>query len=231
MYCECIAQREMTSSMKQGIISLIPKPEKDSLLIDNWRPITLLTVDYNKILALVYANRLKFKFNHIIAETQSGFVKGRHISNNIRLILDLLDYADFVKSEAIILFLDFYKAFDTIEHEFLLQSLKLFGFGSSFVSIIDRDGTIHLPPDSILSRYLGADMICIAIFLRISILQVLRFDFAMCCDFCFLFLTLDHGKMLNDTLNIQTVTIKKKHILAVTIAIRYYNLLWFLFAY
>ncbi len=53
-------------------------------------------------------------------------------------------------------------------------------------------------------------------FLRISILQVLRF----------LFLTLDHGKKLNDTLNIQNVTIKKKlHILAVTIAIRYYYLL------
>ncbi len=53
-----------------------------------------------------------------------------------------------------------------------------------------------------------------------------------CCVLRFLFLTLDHGKKLNDTLNIQNVTIKKKlHILAVTIAIRYYYLLWFLFAY
>ncbi len=85
---------------------------------------------------------------------------------------------------------------------------------------------MHLPPNSILSRYLGADTICIAIFLRISILQVLRFDIAMCCDFCFLFLTLDHGKNLNDTLNIQTVTIKKKNILAVTIAIRYYDVIF-----
>ncbi len=72
-----------------------------------------------------------------------------------------------------------------------------------------RDGTIHLPPDSILSRYLGADTICIAnyyyFFLRISILQVLRFDIAM---LHFLFLTLDYGKKLNDTINIQTVTIK-----------------------
>ncbi len=57
-------------------------------------------------------------------------------------------------------------------------------------------------------------------FLRISILQVLRFDIAM-LRFLFFVLTLDHGKKLNNTLNIQTVTIKKKHILAVTIAIRY----------
>jgi len=54
---------------------------------------------------------------------------------------------------------------------------------------------------------------------------VSRYCYVLC--FLFLFLTLDHGKKLNDTLYIQT----KKHILAVTIAIRYYNLLWFLFAY
>lgn len=34
------------------------------------------------------------------------------------------------------MFLDFYKAFDTIEHEFLLQSLKAFGFGNNFVDIV-----------------------------------------------------------------------------------------------
>ncbi len=36
----------------------------------------------------------------------------------------------------LILFLDFYKAFDTIEHQFLLKSLKLFGFGDAFVDTI-----------------------------------------------------------------------------------------------
>lgn len=46
MYKECISQGDMTTTMKQGVISLIPKPSKDPLLIDNWRPITLLTLDY-----------------------------------------------------------------------------------------------------------------------------------------------------------------------------------------
>lgn len=50
--------------------------------------------------------------------------------------MDLLDYADNVNSEVFILFLDFYKAFDTIEHGLLLQAIKAFGFGNSFIGIV-----------------------------------------------------------------------------------------------
>jgi len=45
-------------SMKQGVITLIPKPDKDPKILDNFRPITLLNTDY-KIVTLIYANRLK----------------------------------------------------------------------------------------------------------------------------------------------------------------------------
>jgi hypothetical protein len=58
MFQDCIKNGEMVSTMKQGLISLIPKPDKDPSLIGNWRQITLLNVDY-KLIALVYAKRLK----------------------------------------------------------------------------------------------------------------------------------------------------------------------------
>ena len=67
----------MVFTMKQGLISLIPKPDKDPFLIDNWRPITLLNIDY-KLIALVYAKRLKKGIDTIINETQTGFMKGCH---------------------------------------------------------------------------------------------------------------------------------------------------------
>ena len=41
MIKECIDKEEMITTMKQGIITLIPKPDKDHLSLDNWRPITL----------------------------------------------------------------------------------------------------------------------------------------------------------------------------------------------
>ena len=58
MFQDCIKNGEMVSTMKQGLISLIPKPDEDPFLIDNFRTITLLNIDY-KLIALVYAKRLK----------------------------------------------------------------------------------------------------------------------------------------------------------------------------
>lgn len=60
-------------TMKQGVISLIPKPGKDPKVLDNLRPITLLNTDY-KILALIYTNRLKINLHKIISDSQSGFM-------------------------------------------------------------------------------------------------------------------------------------------------------------
>lgn len=79
--------------MKQGTICLIPKPEKDPMLIENWRPMTLLNVDY-KIFASIFAKRLKNGLQGIISETQTGFMSNRHISSNMRLIFHLLDYSE-----------------------------------------------------------------------------------------------------------------------------------------
>lgn len=135
-YLDCIQQDQLSPTMKTGLITLLPKPNKDLLYLDNWRPITLLCNDY-KLLALVYANRIKGVLEKLVDECQSAFIKGRHIHNNIRLVLDLLDYHTFEDTENLILFVDFFKAFDSIEHNFLLETLKAFGFGDKFIQIIN----------------------------------------------------------------------------------------------
>lgn len=131
-----IEKGELMSSMKQGLITLIPKPTKDKQQLDNLRPITLLNTDY-KIFSSSIATRLKQGVSSIISETQSGFLKDRNIHNNIRLVLDLLDYNDLISDDSFILFLDFYKAFDSVEHPFILETLTRFGFEDKFRKIID----------------------------------------------------------------------------------------------
>ena len=68
----------MSISQRRGIISPIPKGESYLVELTNWRPITLLNVDY-KILARAFAKRIELKLPKLIHSDQTGFVKGRFI--------------------------------------------------------------------------------------------------------------------------------------------------------
>lgn len=120
VYAESILRTSLLPSWTQGVITLIPKPKKDPLLIENWRPICLLNTDY-KILAQIFAQRLQKVMSYLIDESQSGIIKNRHISNNIRFVLDILDYSDLISEERFFFFLDFYEAFETVEHAFIFR--------------------------------------------------------------------------------------------------------------
>ena len=96
------------------------------------------------------AERLKSGMTQIISEIQSGFLRNRSIHNNIRLVLDLLDYSNLIEDDGFIFFLDFFKAFDTVEHPFMLKTLDRFGFGGKFVKVVgmlynDINSSVSLP--------------------------------------------------------------------------------------
>ena len=120
----------LSPTQKRSILSLLFK-KNDKHLLKNWRPISLLNTDY-KILAHVLANRLKRVINKLIHTDQNGYIKGRNIGYNIRLIQDVIEYFENDNIEGAILFIDFHKAFDTVNHNFLHAVLQKFQFGSSF---------------------------------------------------------------------------------------------------
>ena len=126
----------LSISQKRGIISLIPKKDKDTSLLENLRPISLLNVDY-KILTKVIAKRLEKLLPKIINPDQTGYVKGRYIGENVRLIQDIMFYTKRMNSPGIAIFLDFRKAFDSIEWEYLKAALKAFNFGPNLLNWID----------------------------------------------------------------------------------------------
>ena len=75
---------QLTELQNQSIISLIPKLEKDIMYLENWRPISLLNVDY-KIATKAITNRVKTVLPKIINNSQTGFLKNRYIGENIRI--------------------------------------------------------------------------------------------------------------------------------------------------
>ena len=84
-----ILYKELPISQRLGIISCLPKGDKPRQYLKNWRPITLLNVLY-KIISGCLSQRIKDTLDHIISETQSGFLKGRYIGENTCFIYDIL---------------------------------------------------------------------------------------------------------------------------------------------
>ena len=125
----------LSASQKQAIIKLLEKRDKDKRYICNWRPISLLNVD-TKIFSKTAASRLIPVLPTIINADQTAYVKGRFIGESIRLVSDILDYCKSENIEAFILTADLEKAFDSIDHTFLLCCLEKIGFGKYFLDLI-----------------------------------------------------------------------------------------------
>ena len=119
-----------TDFQYQGVITCIPKEGKDRHFIGNWRPISLLNTDL-KIASAVIANRIKPLLPFIISDTQKGFIKGRFIGENTRLLYDLMHYLEQHNKTGLLLLVDFEKAFDSVEWKFLKKALSSFNFGPS----------------------------------------------------------------------------------------------------
>ena len=123
----------LSITQRRGLITLVPKKNKPANLLKNWRPITLLNCDY-KIAAKSIANRIKKVLPKIINNDQTGFLKNRTIGENIRLIDSIIKYASTKQIPGLLLFIDFEKAFDSIEWPFIERTLKHFNFGTSLVT-------------------------------------------------------------------------------------------------
>ena len=76
----------------------------------------------------------------IIHSDQTGFIKGRYIGQNIRLLSDVMEFTDVNKLGGILLFIDFEKAFDSIELTSIFRALELFNFGPNIRRWISRNG-------------------------------------------------------------------------------------------
>ena len=132
---QALKKGELSTSQKQAVIKLIEKKGKDKRMIENWRPISLLNVDL-KIFSKAVASRLRASLDTTISSEQCAYVEGRFISQNGRLIYDILEACELFGVEGYLVSVDIQKTFDSINHCFLQSILKRYGFGENFIHII-----------------------------------------------------------------------------------------------
>ena len=119
-----------------GIITLIPKQDKDQRHIGNLRPITLLSTFY-KIISGIITNRLKPIFDRLINPWQKAYLPGRYIAEVTRTTYDIFAHAKHNNLPGLLLLVDFSKAFDSISFEYINQVLEKFGFNQQTIGWIN----------------------------------------------------------------------------------------------
>ena len=122
---------QLSATQRRGVISLLPKDGKDITYVKNWRPITLLCNDY-KLASKAIAERLRKHLPTLINCDQTGFIKGRYIGQNINILMYVLEIAENEQIPGVILSVDFEKAFDSLDWEYMMKVLDYCNFGPSF---------------------------------------------------------------------------------------------------
>lgn len=90
-----------------------------------------------KIASKVLANRLNRHIDMLVDLTQSAFIKGRCIIDNIITAQELIFFMQKHRLPGLLLKVDFAKAFDTVDWKFLLDLLRARGFSSKWTGWID----------------------------------------------------------------------------------------------
>ncbi|KAJ0495115.1 putative RNA-directed DNA polymerase [Helianthus annuus] len=113
-----------------SFISLIPKTN-DPVSLNEFRPINLIG-SFSKVISKILANRLKKVLNSVISDSQSAFLKGRNIIDGPLIINEILAWIKKKKSKALLFKIDFEKAFDNINWNYIIFLLEQMNFPSKW---------------------------------------------------------------------------------------------------
>ena len=130
------SQNLLAKSMRSAILTLVFKGKdssnkNDRLYLKNWKPISLLNVDY-KIGAKALANRLQKVLHYIINPDQTCNVPGRSILDNLYLIRDSYEYIFQKQFPIVMISLDQENAFDRLNWQLPDRVMQIMTFGEGF---------------------------------------------------------------------------------------------------
>jgi len=120
--------------INRSFITLVLKVSNTETISDFW-PISLLNINL-KLLTKILADRLQSIILNLVHKNQFGFIRSRSIQDCLAWSFEYIHQCHHSRRRAIVLKLDFEKAFDTVEHPAILLMLQKLGFLDRYLAWI-----------------------------------------------------------------------------------------------